>query len=82
MSGLKMNTEKTKIVWLGCQTYSKDKLESTYVLQWGITQFCLLGVAFSVDLDKMIALNYSKVTLYITEQANKWNHRNLIQSNL
>ena len=35
MSGLKMNTEKTKIISLERKKHSKDKLETTHALQWG-----------------------------------------------
>ena len=77
MSGLKINTEKTKIVWLGRKKHSRDKLNTTQLLQWGITEFCLLGVEFNVDLDKMIELNFSKIILSINEQVNCWNRRNI-----
>ena len=77
MSGLKMNTEKTKIIWLGRKKYSKDKLNTTHELQWGVTEFCLLGIEFNIDLDKMIESNFSKAILFISEQVNCWNRRNI-----
>ena len=38
-SGLKMNKEKTKLIWIGRKKYSKDKLTTPYPLVWGETQF-------------------------------------------
>ena len=60
MSGLKMNTSKTKVIWIGRKKYSKDKLKVTTVLEWGEEEFVLLGLNFSVDLSKMVDLNYNK----------------------
>ena len=34
MSGLKMNKDKTKIIWIGRKRYSREKLLDTG-LQWG-----------------------------------------------
>ena len=48
-SGLKMNKEKTKITWIGQKKFSKDKLEISVKLDWGDTEFTLLGLNFSVD---------------------------------
>ena len=56
MSGLKMNKEKTKIVWLGRKKHSKEKLKVNIKLNWGTTEFILLGLNFSVDIEKMIFL--------------------------
>ena len=35
ISGLKVNTDKTKLVWIGKKRYSKDKLELNKNLSWG-----------------------------------------------
>ena len=53
ISGLKMNTEKTKLVWLGRMRPSKEKLDVALLMSWGSTEFTLLGINFSVDLIKM-----------------------------
>ena len=47
-SGLHMNTNKTKVIWSGRKKYSKDKLKVSVKLDWGTTQFKLLGIIFSV----------------------------------
>ena len=57
--GLKINTDKTKVIWSGKKTNSKDKLKVSVKLHWGATEFKLLGLHFSVDLAKIPKLNYS-----------------------
>ena len=61
LSGLKINMEKTKLVWLGRKKHSREKLETKETLDWGTTDFNLLGLKFSVDLNKMPAQNYNPV---------------------
>ena len=61
MSGLKANSDKTKLIWIGENRYCKDKFDIGKCLTWGVTEFDLLGVTFTVDLDKMIDLNYSNI---------------------
>ena len=51
MSGLKMNTNKTKLVWIGRKRYSRDKLNISTNLEWGNTSFILLGLEYSRDLE-------------------------------
>ena len=51
-SGLRMNSDKTKVIWIGCKKHSKDKLNVTTRLEWGVSNFTLLGMEFSTDLEK------------------------------
>ena len=57
-SRLKINTDKTKLVWIGRKRYSMNKIESGKILDWGITEFDLLGITFSVDLSTMEHINF------------------------
>ena len=50
--GLKMNMEKTKVIWIGRKCYSKEKLSVNYKLQWGNTHFSMLGLKFPTNLIK------------------------------
>ena len=61
LSGLKINMDKTKIVWLGKRKHSTDKFEISYKLDWGTTEFKLLGINFSVDLRDIPGNNYTPV---------------------
>ena len=74
-SGLKMNKEKTKIIWIGRKNFSKDKV--SVKLDWGDMKFTLLGLNFSVDLSKMLELNYSKTITKMLKEIKNWKTRKL-----
>ena len=76
-SGLRINTDKTKIIWIGKKRYSKIKYETVPNLVWGATSFDLLGIAFSVDLNSMIKLNYEKYLCQARDIVKHWNRRYL-----
>ena len=42
----------------GEKRHSQDKIETKYSLEWNVTEFRLLGVTFSVDLNNMSKLNF------------------------
>ena len=60
-SGLKMNKEKTKVIWIGRKKYSKDKLTVSVNLDWGKVEFVLLGITFNVNLNLMPDINLVNV---------------------
>ena len=64
-SGLKINTNTTKVIWIKKKKHSKDKLETKYTLVWGNEEFYLLGLKFNVDLPKTIIINYNKALIKI-----------------
>ena len=57
-SGLKMNTSKTKVVWIGNKKYSNLILCPDVKLDWSSSNFKLLGIEFSLDLQNMIIAKY------------------------
>ena len=59
MSGLKINTNKTKLTWIGKKRHSKDKINTTCNFAWGATDFNLLGINFATDLEWITKLNFS-----------------------
>ena len=77
LSGLKMNSEKTKIVWLGRKKHSKDKLITNVNLNWNVIEFSLLGIHFHVDLPKMIDINYTNIYNKILKEIKNWRKRKL-----
>lgn len=77
LSGLKMNSEKTKVIWLGSKKYSRDKIETIHNLQWGCLDFDLLGIKFNVNLHKMIEINLNSAIVQIKNQIINWNKRNI-----
>ena len=58
ISGLKMNTTKTKLVWIGRKKYCREKINTSFNLEWGSTTFDLLGITFSVNLNLFIYLGF------------------------
>ena len=59
-SGLKINSEKTKLIWIRSKTGTKEKLSISQKLHWGELRFYLLGITFSCNLLEMPDLNYSQ----------------------
>ena len=77
MSGLKMNSEKTKLVWFGSKKGSKEKLTVSSDLVWDDCEFNLLGLEFSVNLSSIPQRNYSKAISKVNKIIDSWRYRNL-----
>lgn len=61
LSGLRINSSKTKIIWIGSRKFSSQVFHHTrWKLDWGSTEFDLLGIYFSVDLNKIVDINDDK----------------------
>ena len=76
-SGLKMNKEKTKVIWIGKKRLSREKLNVSVKLDWGSTEFTLLGLDFLTDLIKMEEINYTKIYEKMNGEINQWKNRKL-----
>ena len=76
-SGLKMNTTKTKVVWIGDKKHSAEKLPVLHKLEWGTDKFNLLGVHFSVDMHEITDLNYSAILEQTKKIIQSWKRRSL-----
>ena len=72
-----MNTDKTKVIWIGRKKYSKDKLNTDYNLICGSDEFELLGITFNVNLILTTIINYQKAQIKINESIKSWNKRYL-----
>ena len=72
ISGLKMNTEKTKLIWIGSKKHCKEKLNVSSKLHWGDSDFNLPGIDFSIELTQMPELNYEKAILRAKQTLNSW----------
>ena len=77
LSGLKMNAEKTKVVWIGSEMTSKRMLNTSYKLRWGDSHFNLLGINFSSNLSEMPDLNYENAIMKAKQIINSWRYRYL-----
>ena len=66
ISGLKINFQKTKMVWIGSKKISSEVFHHTrWKLDWNNSYFDILGVKFSINLTEMIDLNYKSKISYI-----------------
>ena len=72
-----MNKEKTKIIWIGRKRFSKEKPKINQNLDWGSTEFKLLGIQFSTNIANIPELNFkSYIERRKTEKKN-WISRNI-----
>ena len=72
-----MKKEKTKIILIARKCFSNFKLNVSQKLDWGCTSFTFLGLYFSVNLDDMHKINYSKTIKIAEAEIIKWQSRNL-----
>ena len=57
---LKVNSDKTNLIWIGHKRKCKEKLNVKVKLDWDTTEFDLLGISFAMSLNKIANLNYDK----------------------
>ncbi|MCU7801037.1 MAG: reverse transcriptase family protein, partial [gamma proteobacterium symbiont of Lucinoma myriamae] len=57
-SGLFVNIDKTKVVWIGSKKNSNDKFCEEYNLCWERNEFTVLGVTFPKNLQDIVEVNY------------------------
>ena len=77
MSGLRMNKDKTKMIWIGRKRFCREKLNISVDLNWEDTDFTLLGLKFSTNLSKLLQVNYDSVLCKIAQEVRKWKNRYL-----
>ena len=75
--GLKINKEKTKVLWIGRKKHSKDKLQISEKLDSGKTDIKLLGITFNVDLNEMPVINLNPILEKILTDIINWQSRQL-----
>ena len=78
LSGLKMNYDKSSLVWIGSKKNSPDRICSNFNFTWITDQvFEYLGITFSVNLSSIPDLNYGKALSSINSLIGQWSKRNL-----
>ena len=77
LSGLKMNSDKTKLIWRGCKSKCKEQLNVKAKLDWDTTEFDLLGISFTMDLNNIPNLNYDRAIAKARKIIKNWNTRHL-----
>ena len=76
-SGLKMNKEETKVIWIGRKKYSKDKLNVSVNLDWGKVEFVLRGITVNVNLNLMPDINLVNILENANTSLKVWQMRKL-----
>lgn len=77
LSGLKMNIEKTKLIWFGALENSNMVLCREVNFEWGAKEFSSLGVNFAVNVEYIWNLNTDKKMLEIQRLLTRWKGRDL-----
>ena len=72
-----MNSDKTKLIWIGSKSKCKEKLNVQAKLDWDTTEFDLLGISFTKDLNKIPNLNYDRAIIKAKKIIKNWNTRHL-----
>ena len=58
MSGLKIDKNKTRAIWIGSQKFSAETFNHRFKLDWSQGSFTILRIKFSCNLDEMVDLNF------------------------
>ena len=74
-SGLKMNKDKSELIWLGRKKHTKEILCKNSTVSWGKTDFKLLGIIFSTNLEEIPTKNYEPLLTKISQVINLWKKR-------
>ena len=77
MSGLKINIEKTRAIWIGSLSHSNRQLCREYKLDWTQGEFKILGVTFSVEVFDIWDLNTGQIYSNIEALCKVWSKRKL-----
>ena len=77
LSGLRMNTEKTKVIWIESKKQCKEKLDVSKKLHWGDSNFSFLGVSFSSNIGTMSKVNFQIILNKAKQVLNSWQSRHL-----
>ena len=76
-SGLKMNTAKTQVVWIGASKNCTKRYLPQMKFNWNPTVFKTLGIVFSTNLTSIIELNFDGIINKIERTLNIWSRRQL-----
>ena len=77
ISGLKINYDKTQLIWIGSKKYSPNSIKTKWKLLWGEHKFRILGINFNVDLDRMMEENYEVKLQQLEKVVKQWEKRSL-----
>ena len=76
-SGLAMNFDKTKVVWIGCEHPPDTIYLPELNFDWNPETFTVLGIEFTAELKDITDININKKITDMTKDLNNWSKRNL-----
>ena len=74
-SGLKLNSTKTRAVWIGSKKFSGETFNHRLKLDWNQTDFTILGIKFSCNIDTIVDINYNNKLIEIEKEMKQWSKR-------
>ena len=77
LSGLKCNITKTKAIWIGNRKFSNERICPEMGLIWSYSNFTLLGIEFSLDLQQMVEINYMNKLTKAKRTLASWSQRHM-----
>ena len=77
MSGLKINIEKTRAIWIGAHSNSTAQICRNNRLDWSQGPFKILGVTFTTEVFDIWNVNSNEVLIKIENLCKKWAKRKL-----
>lgn len=77
MSGLKINFNKTQVIWIGSRKNCQIRYMRDMNFCWDPGTFRYLGIVFSVDTGNIVHLNYLGRMAEIRKLLNTWGKRQL-----
>jgi len=78
-SGLCVNTDKTKIKWIGSKKNSSERICKKWDLDWEAEKITILGIEFTLNLKEMVEKNYKDKLKEIKKEMAHWSYRNLTE---
>ena len=77
LSGLKINEEKTRAIWIGAKSNSNDKLCNDYKLDWTQGPVKILGVTFTTNVYDIWTFNSVEILNKVKSMLKQWSKRKL-----
>ena len=72
MSGLNINVDKTKAVWIGSRRNSKLRFMPEINLHWNPVTVTVLGVVFSTDVLEIVTISFENKLNEMKKVLNAW----------
>ena len=77
MSGLRVNKDKTQVVWIGKKKRCKEKVKIGNFSLNTTSDFKMLGIRFNIQLEQCTKFNLNEKIIEIRDTISKWNKRYL-----